>query len=115
MIGKHWFEWARWGRNAGVRRGWRRPAIVMAVAAASLFVDAGVVLAALREPPLLNRDQVRAGLSGRLEQMQSRQRRHLERRDRGGRYRMSPGGRPEIRVPRDPMPAPPPAALPGLP
>ncbi|MCX8070996.1 MAG: hypothetical protein N3C12_00900 [Candidatus Binatia bacterium] len=68
--------------------------------------------AALREPPPLNRDQVRAGLADRAEQMRMRQERHWQRREGAGRYQMSPSGRPIQRVPREPRPVPPPESLP---
>ncbi|GBD27270.1 hypothetical protein HRbin30_02616 [bacterium HR30] len=69
-------------------------------------------LAALREPPPLTREQVRAGLAERAEQMRLRQERQIQRREGAPRYRVNSGGRPEIRVPRDPRPVPPPESLP---
>ncbi|GIW46046.1 MAG: hypothetical protein KatS3mg077_3328 [Candidatus Binatia bacterium] len=93
---------------------WRPMAAAMMAAQASLVMVAGAPctsFAALREPPPLTRDQVRAGLAGRREQMRTRQERYYQRREGGARYRVNPSGRPEFRVPRDPLPVPPPEAL----
>lgn len=86
----------------------------LAAAQAGLLVVASapsVGFAALREPPPLTRDQVRAGLAERNQQMRLRQERHNQRREGGSRYRVSPSGRPELRVPRDPRPVPPPESV----
>ncbi len=105
--------WARFRSRRGGRVRWEARKVAWLggtfLASALLAVP---VSAAIREPGLLNRDQVRSGLGGRIEQMQNRQELRLRSRDGGTRYRMNPSGRPEIRVPRDPLPAPPPASLP---
>lgn len=93
----------------GGKRAWLS-ALVLACAIGGPLPASGAV--ALREPGTMSRDEVRSGIRDRQRGMDLRQQRQRERRFEDGRRRIGPGGRSTIRLPRNPIPAPPPESLP---
>lgn len=60
----------------------------------------------------MGREEVRSSVRDRQRSMELRQQRQRERRFEDGRRRIGPSGRSTIRLPRNPVPAPPPESLP---
>jgi hypothetical protein len=108
---KHPLNTKRRSNNQGRKR--QLGFVAVGLVGLGLFAIASRSEAAFREPPSMSREQVQSGLRSRQRAMEIRQELRRLRQQEGRRAAGGGPGRGGLpRLPRDPIPAPPPASLP---